>query len=152
VTTTATFNRLNHGWNAEPNSPDPHVSTEGRTVFLDFALNHFLFPQFEEGQRGRLEFRGCERYRLGSTNDEGWYRGQCRFSTLAPSWGEFYEIAGDSQLLDAPTDWRRLSATSTGALRHFLFYFRDNTFECVASELKIAVPFADTNRNVVRLV
>ena len=152
MTSIVTFNRLNHGWNAEPNSSESRVRTDGRTVFLDFALNHFLVPQFEEGQRGRLEFTGCERYRLGSTNDEGWYRGQCRFSTLTPSWGEFYEVAGDLQVLDAPTDWTRLSATSAGALRHFLFYLRDNTFECVASELKIAAPITDTNGNVVPLI
>jgi hypothetical protein len=69
---------------------------------------------------------------LGATNDEGWYRGQCRFSRLAPSWGEFYEVAGDLLLSKCPNDWRYVSQEPGRALRHFLFYLRDETFECDA--------------------
>ena len=78
--TATTFRKLNEGWNAEPNAPDPEVTVCGDDVLLSFVLNPFQFPQFAEEQRGLLRFNGCQRYRLGPTNDEGWYRGQCRTS------------------------------------------------------------------------
>ena len=96
-------------------------------------MNAFQFKQFEEEELGVLRFIECERYRLGPTNDEGWYRGQCRFSKLAPGWGEFYLVSGDDVLLKAPKDWK-LVKPGSGASKHFLFYFRDNTFECVAKK------------------
>jgi hypothetical protein len=34
-------------------------------------------------------------------------------------------------LQDAPTDWVNVGERAADA-KHFLFYFRDNTFECVA--------------------
>lgn len=76
----------------------------------------------------------CSRYRLGATNDEGWYRGQCRYSNVAPEWGEFYEIEGPDPHMMDPIDWMTASGVANPA-RHFLFYFRDNTFECIAADL-----------------
>jgi hypothetical protein len=127
-----TFIRLNDGWNAEPNAPEPRVTVDGSDVLLRFLLNPFLYKSFEEGDEAVLRFVGAERYRLGSTNDEGWYRGRCRFSKLAPAWGEFYEVSGDTELRMAPTDWKMVGPPEGG--RHFLFYLRDETFECVARE------------------
>lgn len=44
--------------------------------------------------------------------------------------GEFYVIEGDAALLEAPDDWKFV-APRNAVGRHFLFYFRDNTFECI---------------------
>jgi hypothetical protein len=125
-----TFAQLNHGWNAEPNSPVPIVECDGTTVRLSFFLNPF---QFEAGgeEVAQLTFTGARHWRLGPTNDEGWRRGQCRYAGIAPAWGEFYEIVGDDPIRSAPLDWMR---TITGGWdgRHFLFYLRDETFECIA--------------------
>ncbi len=127
------FHQLNHGWNAEPNSPDPHIAVNGSDVILSFVMNHQLFPEFAECSVGSLLFRNCSRYRLGATNDEGWYLGQCRFSAIAPQWGEFYEVLGDLRLDACPNDWVLLSP-HTPRSRHFLFYLRDETFECTADD------------------
>lgn len=127
------FKQLNHGWNAEPNAPAPVLELDGPDLLLRFFLNPFQFKQFEEEDVGVVRFHDCSRYRLGPTNDEGWYRGQCRYSASAPAWGEFYEVMGEDLRLDEPTDW----VTAIGApypARHFLFYLRDNTFECIASD------------------
>jgi hypothetical protein len=126
-----TFQQLNHGWNAEPNAPDPRVVVEGANVVVTFLMNPFQFPEFNPEDVGRLRFISCRRYRLGSTNDEGWYRGQCRFSKVAPRWGEFYEVGGDLRLAECPDDWVSVSPEAEGP-RHFLFYFRDEEFECDA--------------------
>ena len=129
---TPKFVKLNEGWNAEPNVPEPKVKVDGCDVLLRFFVNAFCFPEFEDGELGILRFVNCERFRLGSTNDEGWYRGQCRFSRLAPGWGEFYLVSGDSALLNSPQDWKIIQPKRNIQLKHFLFYFRDDTFECVA--------------------
>jgi hypothetical protein len=126
------FVQLNDGWNAEPNAPAPVAFRSGDAVILEFDLNAFRFKSFTEGDRGRLVFRRCWRYRLGSTNDEGWYLGQCRFSKIAPAWGQFYEVDGDLKLESAPNDWMAIGPEPRAPAKHFLFYLRDQTFECDA--------------------
>ncbi|MFD1703866.1 hypothetical protein ACFSCV_12715 [Methylopila henanensis] len=125
-----TFKLLSEGWNAEPNAPEPKVEVEGSWVRLEFYLNHHAYAASEE-EVGRLSFQNSSAWRLGSTNDEGWYLGQCRYSGIAPNWGEFYELIGPDDRRSAPTDWNIRAPIGEGD-RHFLFYFRDETFECFA--------------------
>ena len=130
------FIKLNDGWNAEPNAPEPQIETTGSTLKLIFFRNWMMFPDVEEDSKMSLVFQNCHKYRLGRTNDEDWYRGQCRFSKIAPEWGEFYEVRGD--LLDDQLnacDWKNLS--TQGSTTRFLFYFRDETFECDAESFRI---------------
>ena len=127
------FRQLNDGWNAEPNAPKPEVQVHDDDVVLTFLANPYQFPRFAEAQRLCLRFKNARRYRLGATNDQGWYMGQCRFSGAAPAWGEFYEVSGDLKLDRCPADWHIVRAGGrTG--RHFLFYLRDETFECEADD------------------
>jgi hypothetical protein len=127
------FRQLNDGWNAEPNAPDPMVQADGDEVVLAVLANPYQFPRFADHQRLRLRFKNARKYRLGPTNGEGWYRGQCRFSGDAPAWGEFYEVSGDLKLDRCPNDWHVLEITRPPG-RHFLFYLRDETFECEADD------------------
>lgn len=128
-----TFHKLNIDWNAEPNVPLPEVRIEGSDLVLSFRPNPWGFPAYENVKQIELVFTDCARYRLGLTNDEGWYRGQCRFSKLAPKWGEFYEVEGDLRLSKVPDAWTELPVEPTPQHRHYLFYFRDDTFECDAT-------------------
>jgi hypothetical protein len=130
------FVKLNDGWNAEPNAPAPVVDRSGNDVVLEFRLNPFQCKKFSNGDRARLVFRNCWRYRLGGTNDEGWYLGQCRFSKVAPAWGEFYEVQGDLKLESSPEDWVVLGPEPHAPAMHFLFYLRDQTFECDAETVE----------------
>jgi len=136
------FIKINDGWKAEPNAPAPVLSRSGDDVILEFDLNAFRYKKFVEGDRGRLTFRRCWRYRLGSTNDEGWYLGQCRFSKIAPEWGEFYEVQGDLKLEASPDDWVVVASEPQPAAKHFLFYLRDQTFECDAESVEPLVVLA----------
>jgi len=136
------FTRLNSGWNAEPNAPAPTVRWSGENLILRFYLNSFQFPQFEEEDLGEITFLHCARYRMGTVNDEGWYRGQCRFSKFAPDWGEFYEVTGNLLLEKVPGDWIT-HKTDYSDLRHFLFYFRDQEFECDAKSWDLRIPKPD---------
>lgn len=132
------FIKLNENWNAEPNAPYPSVSIQGADLRLWFLLNPFMYEQFKEGDFGTLTFKNCWRYRLGWTNDEGWSRGQCRFSNLAPKWGEFYEIKGDILLSKSPEDWHVIGPPIPES-RHYLFYFRSDTFECDAESWSLEI-------------
>ena len=123
------FKQLNRGWNAEPNAPEETVSFSDNMLSLTFFVNPWAYEGYIEGQRAELKFKGCSKWRLGSTNDEGWYKGLCRFGKLAHRWGEFYEVGGET--LDHLTDDWRFTGLPQGRSR-FLFYLRDSTFECQA--------------------
>lgn len=129
------FLQLNQGWNADPNGPEPQVRATGSTVELGFWLNGFVWPA-DMGLAGRLRFLDCARWRLGPTNDHGWHRGQCRYSRLAPAWGEFYELVGKDDLRLQRSDWQTPPVSGTGD-RHVLFYLRDHTFECLAADWRL---------------
>jgi hypothetical protein len=58
--------------------------------------------------------------------------------------GEFYEIIGDDPLKSAPLDWMRTVAGGWDG-RHFLFYLRDETFECIADEWSLQRGFVRAN-------
>ena len=126
------FTILSKGWNADPNAPEPLARVDGHSLHLTFDLNSYQDDLFEDGDWAEITFSQCSRYRLGPTNDEGWYRGQCRFSKLAPTWGEFYEVTGDLMLNGKDLHWKNLLGDSSA--KHFLFYFRDETFECDAAD------------------
>jgi hypothetical protein len=135
-----TFTKLKEGWNGAPNGDDPQVVIDGQNLFFEFRLNDLMYPKYKNAEKGILRFSNCWRYRLGSTNDEGWFRGQCRFSRLAPAWGEFYEVKGDL-ILDfkgEPLEWITL-ASEVNYRRHFLFYLRDQTFECDAKDWDFSI-------------
>jgi hypothetical protein len=129
---TLSFQRLNEGWNAQPNAPNAQVHASGFKIQLRFVLNSSVY-EAEEDELGCLTFQGCSAWRLGPTNDEGWYRGQCRYSETAPAWGDFYELLGEDALRTQPDDWQIPALPGDGD-RHFLFYLRDDTFECFAAD------------------
>lgn len=130
-----TFKHLNGDWNAEPNAPAEQVTVAGSTVRLTFFLNPWAY-RAEEDEKGILIFEQCSIWRLGSTDDDGWYARRCRYSKAAPAWGEFYELCGEDDQRLKPTDWREI-VPLTPEKRHFLFYLRDSTFECFAAEWRL---------------
>ena len=125
------FIKLNQGWNAEPNAPTPQIELKKSVLELHFFLNPYQFEIYNEGDKGCLQFSDCSRFRFTDINDEAWYRGECRFSTLAPSWGEFYLVEGDFKEQQNNTPWQ-YHANHNVSLDNFLFYFRDCAFECSA--------------------
>lgn len=126
------FRRLNVGWNAERNAPYERAKVDGDDLLLEFIVNPWKYPAFARREVGRLTFTQCRRYRFTDVNDEAWHRGNCRFSKLAPAWGEFYQVSGD--LLDERegAQWITLPSRSDAVPRRYVFYFRDTMFECDA--------------------
>lgn len=129
------FIKLNIDWDAEPNAPMPEIKIlkELNKISLQFYLNSFIHNNISEDDLGVLEFHNCYMYRLGATNDEGFYRGQCRFSKTGVEWGNFYQIIDSHWEEEFPKDKIVLdSSLNPTLLNHYLFYFRDETFECIA--------------------
>ncbi len=125
------FHKLNDGWNAEPNDPNPKVKWFGEDLYVTFFMNPFQFSDCNEGDIGQIIFTDCARYRMGTLNDEGWYRGQGRFTGIRHHWGQFYEVQGDLKLVELPDDWETRTPNIADR-KHYLFYFRDEDFECDA--------------------
>ena len=125
------FIHLNKDWNAEPNAPEEKILLDNSDLLvLEFTVNPWAYSGFEEEERARVIFTSPKKYRLGPTNDEGWYIGQCRYKKLAPKWGEFYQVIGSSSTISEADDW--VNVSSAGGPNNFLFYLRDSTFECQA--------------------
>ncbi|SDW19382.1 hypothetical protein SAMN05444358_101181 [Ruegeria halocynthiae] len=126
------FTKLNEDWNADPNAPIPVAAPEGDDLWLRFRPNEWVNPSRLAHGCLFIKFEHCWRYRFTSVNDHGWFAGQCRFSKMAPDWGEFYEVVGDFLGGKDTTPWETLD-TTVRSERNFLFYFRDGAVECSAS-------------------
>jgi len=128
------WTKLNTTFDAEPNGPQPRVKVCGTSITVQFFLNSYIRDDIEEDDEAELTFHDTLMYRLGPTNDEGFYKGQCRFSATGIKWGEFYELAGSNWQRSFPTD-RIVTGPALlekPDLKHYLYYFRDETFECIA--------------------
>ncbi len=125
------FLKQNTNWGACPNVPLPEAWPDGTDILLKFHVSYFRRRIFEWEDCGLIRFHNCTRFRFTPLNDEGWYRGQCRFSEIAPEWGEFYGVIGDFKEDEVDREWTPVS-DKCRRQRNFLFYFRDETFECSA--------------------
>jgi hypothetical protein len=65
-------------------------------------------------------------------NDEGYILGQYRYKDIDLPWGEFYQLFSSWET-DFPLRCSTLvKTTDKTSLNHYIFFFKDNTFECVA--------------------
>jgi len=130
------FLQLNDDWSAEPNAPLVEVVFEDGAANLSFLLNPW---QRKTGRKeeATVRFSKCSRWNWDATNDHAWFAGEGRYAKQAPKWGEFYEVVGED-ILGGDIDWEIVSADTLNA-RHFLFYFRDETLEFIASDWSISI-------------
>jgi hypothetical protein len=128
--------KLNTNWNADPNAPEPHLEVHGDNVRIEFFLNPFIFDHIEENDKGELIFKRCYKYSFNTCNDEGYYRGEYRYDNKELPWGEFYEIKHDWENDFHPEYVILNYDLNKSGLRHFIFFFRDNTLECIAKDFE----------------
>jgi len=123
---------LTKDWNADPNAPEVNLLVEGNSVILNFFVNYFMYKKFKEGDKAKVTFINCLKYSFNSMNGEGYYMGQYRYKNTDLPWGVFYKL--DSKWATVfPTQCIILSQKrDNAALNHYIFFFKDNTFECVA--------------------
>ena len=134
------FIKINENWNAEPNAPMPTININCSNLKLSFYLNSFMFNEFDEDDIGIIEFYNCRQYRLGPPNDDGFYiHNQCRYKKYGVKWGEFYLIKDSDWHTNFPEPVYIDTTIDIQRLNHYLFYFRDETFECVAEKYSFKV-------------
>ena len=128
---------LTKDWNAEPNAPEVELSVDNTTVTLDFYLNAFLYDTFQEEDKAKVTFYNCHKYSFNTMNDEGYFMGQYRYNNFRLPWGEFYMLDTDWQT-DFPANPIILNnAVNKEKMNHYIFFFKSNTFECVAEDYKV---------------
>jgi hypothetical protein len=136
---TMQWSKLNTDWNADPNAPESKVYVEGDTIILEFYLNYFIYPKFKEGDIGRLFFYNGHKYSLGGTNDEGYFMGQHRYKDSWLPYGEFYQL-DSNWFRDFPKDAVTIRPiNNSDKLKHFIFFMKENVFECVAEDYKFSI-------------
>lgn len=136
--TQISLSRLNANYESDPNVAIPLLGLYNDELTLIFALNYFTFP-YKEDEKGRIKFSKCAAIRIGGPNDEGFLRNQhplWNASLGSVKWHSFYEVMG------TPTEhfeaFYKNGALMESAknLRHFVFFMKEATFECLAESYK----------------
>ena len=134
------FIKLNENWNAEPNAPRPSIKISGVNIKLSFYLNCFCYEQFNEGDMGILNFVNCLKYRMGTPNDEGFFiYGQSRYKQYGVEWGHFYLVEDSDWHSNFPDGIIIDDSIPADKLNHYLFYFKDETFEAIAESCSFRI-------------
>jgi len=134
---------ISNDWNADPVEPKIVLEVDGSNLIMDIYLNHYVFEEFEEGDKVKIEFSNCSKYSLNKCNDEGYYYGQYRTNPNELPWGEFYEIKNGVNT-DFPEPIISIASNIKGE-RHFIFFFKDETFECLAKNYNLEFYNSQTN-------
>jgi hypothetical protein len=126
------FTKITNYWNADPVSPEIELEVVGNDLTMEIFVNYLVFDNFNEGDKAKITFKNCSKYSLNICNDEGYYYGQYRTNPNKLPWGEFYEIIKGLDR-NFPDPIVNLQDDNTNK-RHFIFFFKDETFECLASD------------------
>lgn len=127
--------QITKDWNADPVSPEIELKEDGIDLIMNIYLNLFQFDHYQEGDKVKIRFKNCAEYSLNTCNEEGFYYGQYRIKPTELEWGEFYEIkSGLDRKLPNPV--KRIQNDNSDR-KHFIFFFKDETFECIASDYRL---------------
>lgn len=127
--------KITSDWNADPVSPGMDLEIIGNDLVMEIFVNYLVYDNYKEGDKAKITFENCSEYSLNTCNDEGYYYGQYRTNPNELPWGEFYEISNGLNR-DFPEPVVRLQGGNENK-KHFMFFFKDETFECLASDFSI---------------
>ena len=127
--------QITTNWNADPVLPKIELTIDRTDLIMDIYLNHYVFDNFKKGDKVKIRFKDCTLYSLNTCNDEGYYYGQYRTNPNELPWGEFYEIiCGLDRNMPNPIVE---IVNDNSNKKHFIFFFKDETFECLASDYEL---------------
>lgn len=127
--------KLNKNWSAEPSVLLESIKRTDDGIEVNFVLNSLPYEYIEEGEKGKLEFYDVYAYRNGPSNSEEISKRKIPLKVDQIANGDFYELLDSKWKTDFPTDKIIVDETKkTSKLRHFLFFLKDSTFECLASD------------------
>jgi len=85
-----------------------------------------------------VEFKGCLISKFGHPNDEA-AMGIPKYKDLEVAYG-ICEVKGSSWIRDLEKDNNHsFPNTNYSSFRHFLIFFHDSTFECIAKDIKLNI-------------
>lgn len=120
------FIQISTNWDADSVNPQVNLQIDRADLIMD------IYTKFTEGNKVKIKFNNCAEYSLNTCNDEGYYYGQYRTNPTNLPWGEFYEIISGLDR-NYPEPIIKIQADKTNK-RHFIFFFKDETFECLADD------------------
>lgn len=127
--------KLNKNWSAEPSVPLETIKRTDDGIEVNFLLNSLPYEYIEEGEKGKLEFYDVYAYRKTASNLEEISKRKIPLKVDQIPLGDFYELLDSKWKTDFPTDKIVVDESKkTSKLRHFLFFLKDSTFECLASD------------------
>lgn len=130
-------------WNAHPVSPEIQLQIKGSNLLMSIFVNACVFEGFKDGDKANVLFRNCSKYSLNRCNDEGYYYRQYRTNQSELPWGEFYEIkAGLNRDFPEPVVQLKVDTSNK---RHFIFFFKDEIFECLTDDYEIEFSLSISN-------
>jgi len=127
--------KLNKNWSAEPSVLLETIKLTDDGIEVNFLLNSLPYEYIEEGEKGKLEFYDVYAYRKAASNSEEITKRQIPFKADLIPLGDFYELLDSKWKTDFSEDKIIVDESKkTSKLRHFLFFLKDSTFECLASD------------------
>lgn len=137
------YQKLNKNWNAEPLAPELTIAKTENCLELTFSLDSAAYQHIDAGDTGTHAFVDVYAYRLAAADEAAYKQGQYRFKNEELPWGPFYELVNSQWKKDFPSDKLIVNESAKkDKLRHFIFFFKENVFECLASEYSFT--FTDT--------
>ncbi len=151
------FEKLNKNYAPDPNITVPSGVMDGDNLTLTFPLNYFIYKQFKDGDQGKIIFKDCLMYRIGSPNDEGFFidpKNPGRMKNNSRwNYTDFPELEFHNFYIVKNSDWQ----TSFGPdvivnkqlkdkikdpenLNHYLCFMKEGTFECIARSYEEEIP------------
>lgn len=121
-------------------SPCPHLLTNGQKTYLLFYLQERLLEKWQNEAIVQVQFMGCFNTRFGAPNEEvmhghplygkgiDYYEAQIVHNS---KWLAEIEAINRVHAQYNPDRWRRLN--------HYLFWFHDDTFECLANSFEVEI-------------
>lgn len=127
--------KLNKNWSAEPSVPPETIKQTDDGIEVNFVLNSLPYEYIEDGEKGKLEFYDVFAYRKAASNSEEISKRKIPLKVDQIPLGDFYELLDSKWKTDFPTDKIIVDETKkTSKHRHFIFFLKDATFECLASD------------------
>ena len=142
------FQKINNGYESDPNDSDPIVSVHNNDLTLLFNLNCISYTQFTRGQKGKIVFNDCLMFRVGDPNDEGFYidpKNPSKRNDSTWNYTDFPDLKMYNFYCVENSDWQDTfgphaftnkdlsrETENHGDYKHYLFMMKDATFECIA--------------------
>ena len=128
-------------WTGHPKYEEvrPTFRHEDDAIFCYDPDNYTLLKMIEVSNllKARVTFLNCHKYSFNTMNDEAYFMGQYRYKNFYLPWGEFYRLNTNWQS-DFPNNPIVItSLVNEAKLNHYIFFFKDNTFECVAQDYEV---------------